>query len=119
MDLIYLNSNLSNKLLLRSFIFGQGNSNVTLQFSGIAQSRCTVAILLLSSQSDVYSPISLFFGGNGGFVNVTEQTPILSENNIGIVCGSNNGQITIPPFGNQWGFYKILLLDDGLNVSQI
>ena len=105
--------------MLRSFIFSQGNSNVTLQFSGIAQSRCTVAILLLSSQSNVYSPISLFFGGNGSFVNVTEQTPILSENNIGIVCGSNNGQITIPPFGSQWGFYKILLLDDGLNVSQI
>ena len=86
-------------------------------FSGVAASRTVVAILLLSSQAATVKPICVSFTGNGSKREISTATAYVSDNSIGITCTPGEGSITIPAFSGAWGNYRIILLDEGLNVA--
>lgn len=90
-----------------------------MQFSGNAYTRRTVAILMLAAQGGVVQPISIMFGGTGGYEEISKRTIYVSGGLDGIVCGTDNGQITIPTYGGNWGSYSIFMLYDGLSVYAI
>lgn len=86
-------------------------------FSGIVKTRSVVAILLISGQSATAAPICVSFGGNGDKMEVSKVTPMVSDNSVGITCTKENGALVIPAFGTGWGNYRVVLLDENLNVS--
>lgn len=76
------------------------------------------AILLLSSQNNVVTPIGVMFDGSGGAEDVSKRSPVVSPG-LDITCGNLNGQITIPKYGGSWGTYTVVLLDEALDVSML
>lgn len=65
------------------------------------------------------TPIAVMFAGNTGETNIQKMTPYVSSGLNGITCGTKNGRITIPTYGNLWGTYTVLLLRDTVSVSLV
>lgn len=107
------------KLNGRLKIFGQGDSNITLSFSGYTLTRDLAGFIVISGQSGITEPISFSFNGSGIYEDIAQRKTIVGSNSYGI-AGRDNGKIYIPSYiGDGWGYVEVLLLNDSLDVSTV
>ena len=104
---------------MKSVFITQGNTTQKLRFTGKCYARATAAILLISGQDDVAQPIGISFAGTTtGVMDISGFVALVSSNTVGVTGGSN-ATITIPRFGNDWGMYRVICLDEGLSVQSV
>lgn len=104
---------------MKSVFIIQGNTSKKLRFTGKAYGRTTAAILLISGQDDVAQSISISFASTTtGVMDISGFVAMVSSNTVGVTGGSN-ATITVPRFGNDWGMYRIICLDENLSVQSV
>lgn len=116
--LIDVNSNLStlNGKRIQRDLIDNGNSAITITFSGSGHTRCANMLLILATQSKVYTPISILFKGvQGSNQSITEV--VVSDNDLGVTTSGLS--ISIPANLSGWGYHMLMKLypDDNIAVS--
>lgn len=113
-----LNNNFGLQIYEESIGMLGAESTITINFSGLVQSRKILAFLLPCSQSATHIPISIAFSGTGGVVEVSERYAITSEPSL-INCEEKGKMVInieqLTP--GQWGLWYIIKLDKNLKFT--
>ena len=117
-ELNAINSNLStlNGKRIQRDLIDNGNSAVTITFSGSGHTRCANMLLILATQAKVYTPISIMFTGIQGS-NQSITSVVVSDNDLNVTTSGLS--ISIPANLSGWGYHMLVKLypDDNIAVS--
>lgn len=95
----------------REFVYEQRDQNITITFSGNANTRVPAGLLLVSGQNGVIEPIYFMFSGTGNYPtreSIDNCTVHVSPNSVNITGGTSAQNIIIPAgLGYDWGYIVI------------
>ena len=115
-ELNEINSNLTSlyNMRLPRDLIDNGNSAVTITFSGSGHTRCANMFLILATQAKVYTPISIMFTGVQG-ANQSITSVVVSDNDLNVTASGLS--ISIPANLSGWGYHMLVKMYPNDNIS--